>query len=148
MNTAVVIVEDITRTVLWLALIGSGLKLALTVAPRFQIAAPKAPVQPKDDTKAEVPKAAEGTAPAGELKGGGDVTRPFIASREAIPHDGSRRVIADGRVERAGKDATALADGELMAELGAALRKVPGADMARDAGREAWRIHQQRGGRL
>ena len=52
MNTAVTIVEDITRTVLWLALIGSGLKVTLVVAPRFQIAAPKAPVQPKTEPDA------------------------------------------------------------------------------------------------
>lgn len=51
MNTTVVIVDTASRTVLWLALIGSGLKLALTVAPRFQIAAPKAPAQPKGDAE-------------------------------------------------------------------------------------------------
>lgn len=71
------------------------------------------------------------------------MTGLFIA-RRFIPHDGTRRVIADGRVERAGKDAAALDDDDLMAELGAALREVPGEDMARDAGREAWRIDQQR----
>ena len=60
MNTTVVIVDTASRTVLWLALIGSGLKLALTVAPRFQIAAPKAPVQPKGEAE---PKE---TAPAAE----------------------------------------------------------------------------------
>ena len=59
MNTTVVIVGAITRTVVELAFIGAGLKLALTVAPRFQIAAPKAPVQPqdKDKAKADTPKA-------------------------------------------------------------------------------------------
>jgi len=68
-NTAEYIVTTITRTAVELAAIGAGLKLLLAVAPRFQIAAPKAPVQPKDDTKAaKAPKAAEGTAPAGELK--------------------------------------------------------------------------------
>lgn len=66
----------------------------------------------------------------------------FIASRKAIPHDGSRRVIADGRIG----DAARQADDDLMAELGAALRKVPGEDGARDAAREAWHAHQQRGG--
>jgi len=64
LNTAVVIVDTASRTVLWLALIGSGLKLALTVAPRFQIAAPKAPVQPKaePDAAAKVPAAETATA--------------------------------------------------------------------------------------
>ncbi len=56
MNTTVVIVDAITRTVVELAFIGAGLKLALAVAPRFQIAAPKAPVQPQDKAKADVPK--------------------------------------------------------------------------------------------
>ena len=65
MNTAVTIVEDITRTVLWLALIGSGLKVALVVAPRFQIAAPKAPVQPKagPDAAEKAPAVADGKPP-------------------------------------------------------------------------------------
>ena len=71
---------------------------------------------------------------------------PFIARRKAIPHDGTRRAIADGRVERAGKALASLADDELMAELGAALRKVPGEDRAREAAAEAWRIRQQQGG--
>ena len=59
MNTTVVIVDAASRTVLWLALIGSGLKVALVVAPRFQIAAPKAPVQPKaePDAAEKVPAA-------------------------------------------------------------------------------------------
>ncbi len=68
----------------------------------------------------------------------------FIARREAIPHDGTHRVIADGRIGQAGKDTPAQADDELMAELGAALREVPGVNAARDAGRRAWEIHQQR----
>jgi len=55
-NTAEYIVTTITRTAVELAAIGAGLKLLLAVAPRFQIAAPKAPVQPKDGTKAKVPK--------------------------------------------------------------------------------------------
>ena len=38
------------------------------------------------------------------------------------------------------------ADDGLLAQVGAALRPVPGEDTARDAGQEAWRIHQQRGG--
>jgi len=42
-STAVAITGIITRTILDLAFTGAGLKLALTVAPRFQIAAPKAP---------------------------------------------------------------------------------------------------------
>ena len=57
MNTTVVIVDAITRTAVELAFIGAGLKLLLAVAPRFQITAPKAPVQPQDKTKADVPKA-------------------------------------------------------------------------------------------
>ena len=52
MNTTVVIVDAASRTVLWLALIWSALKVALAVAPRFQIAAPKAPVQPKTEPDA------------------------------------------------------------------------------------------------
>ena len=57
MNTTVVIVDAITRAVIELAFIGAGLKLALTVAPRFQLAAPNAPVQPRDkDKAAEAPK--------------------------------------------------------------------------------------------
>ena len=59
----------------------------------------------------------------------------FVASlfieRRFIPNDGSRRVIADGHVERQ-EDAE-----ESAAE---------GAEAVRRAGREAWRIHQQRGG--
>lgn len=43
MSAAVAITGMITRTILDLALIGAALKLALKVAPRFQIAAPKAP---------------------------------------------------------------------------------------------------------
>lgn len=43
MSTAVAITSLITRTILDLAFTGAALKLALTVAPRFQIAAPKAP---------------------------------------------------------------------------------------------------------
>ena len=43
MNTTVTIVDTITRAVVELAFIGAGLKLALAVAPRFQIAAPKTP---------------------------------------------------------------------------------------------------------
>ena len=43
MNTSVVIAGTISRTVVELAFIGAGLKLLLAVAPRFQIAAPKAP---------------------------------------------------------------------------------------------------------
>jgi hypothetical protein len=56
MNTAVTIVDTITRAVVELAFIGAGLKLALTVAPRFQIAAPKAPqVRVKVIDEAEAP---------------------------------------------------------------------------------------------
>jgi len=43
MSTAVAITGMITRTILDLAFIGAGLKIALAVAPRFQVAAPKAP---------------------------------------------------------------------------------------------------------
>ena len=60
MNTGVTIVEVISRTLVELACIGAGLKLLLAVAPRFQIAAPKAPVRPGRDTEApKVPAAAE-----------------------------------------------------------------------------------------
>jgi hypothetical protein len=52
-NTAVTIVDAITRTVVELAFIGAGLKLALTVAPRFQIAAPRTPPKQKPDTEAK-----------------------------------------------------------------------------------------------
>ena len=67
MNTTVVIVAAITRTVVELAFIGAGLKVALTVAPRFQIAAPKAPQQPKRDTEAKAGDAA--TAPPALVPG-------------------------------------------------------------------------------
>jgi hypothetical protein len=66
-STAVAITSIITRTVLDLAFTGAGLKLALAVAPRFQIGAPKAPqvrvnLQPETVT----PEAAvNGTAPSG-----------------------------------------------------------------------------------
>ena len=43
MNTTVVIVSTVSRTVVELAFIGAGLKLLLAVAPRFQIAAPRTP---------------------------------------------------------------------------------------------------------
>jgi hypothetical protein len=52
-NTAVTITDTIARTVVYLAFIGAGLKLLLAVAPRFQIAAPKAPPQPKRDSEAK-----------------------------------------------------------------------------------------------
>ena len=63
MNTAVVIVDTTSRTILWLALIGSALKVALAVAPRFQIAAPKAPVQPKAGPDAAEKAPADGKPP-------------------------------------------------------------------------------------
>jgi hypothetical protein len=43
-NTTVVIVDTVSRTILYLAFVGAGLKLLLAIAPRFQVAAPKAPV--------------------------------------------------------------------------------------------------------
>jgi hypothetical protein len=65
-NTAVTIADTISSTVLWLAGIGAGLKLALTVAPRFQIAAPKAPqVRVKIEPEAQAPK-----VPAADAKTG------------------------------------------------------------------------------
>ena len=66
MNTAVTIVDTISSTVLWLAGIGAGLKIALAVAPRFQIAAPKAPVQPKPgrDTETKAPETPAELPPA------------------------------------------------------------------------------------
>jgi hypothetical protein len=62
-NTTVVIAVTISRTVVELAFIGAGLKLLLAIAPRFQIAAPKAPqvrVKVIDDAPA-----GDGQAPAG-----------------------------------------------------------------------------------
>ena len=68
MNTAVTIADTISSTVLWLAGIGAGLKIALAVAPRFQIAAPKAPVQPKGKDEADAAKPpAAGEANAGPV---------------------------------------------------------------------------------
>jgi hypothetical protein len=66
-STAVAITGIIARTVLDLALIGAGLKLALAVASRFVITAPKAPqvrvnLQPETVTPEA---AANGTVPAG-----------------------------------------------------------------------------------
>jgi hypothetical protein len=55
----------------------------------------------------------------------------FIGHREAIPHDGSRLLVAGGRMERR-EDAEA--------------READGVEAVRRAGREAWRVHQQRGG--
>ncbi len=63
MNTAVVIANTISGTVLWLAGIGAGLKIALAVAPRFQIAAPKAPVQPKGKPGADAAAEPVNTGP-------------------------------------------------------------------------------------
>ena len=58
MNTTVVIVGTISRTLVELAFIGAGLKLLLAVAPRFQIAAPKAPqVRVKVVDEAQAPPA-------------------------------------------------------------------------------------------
>ena len=69
MNTAVIITGTITRTAVNLAAIGAGLKLLLAVAPRFQIAAPKAPqVRVKVVDEAEAPKApAAGDAKTGPV---------------------------------------------------------------------------------
>ncbi len=65
MNTAVTIVDTLSRTAVYLACIGAGLKIGLVVVPQFRIAAPKEPAQPKADAAAGAPKAAE---PAAELK--------------------------------------------------------------------------------
>ena len=77
MSTAVAITGIITRTILDLAFIGAGLKLALAVAPRFQVGAPKAPqvrvsVQPEtvkdiaaSSLAAEQAGPADGAAPSG-----------------------------------------------------------------------------------
>jgi hypothetical protein len=71
-STAVAITSIIARTVLDLAFTGAGLKLALTVAPRFQIGAPKASqvrvnLQPETVT----PEAAvNGADPAAATTGG------------------------------------------------------------------------------
>jgi hypothetical protein len=62
MNTTVVIADTISRTVVELAFIGAGLKFLLAVAPRFQIAAQKAPqVQMKLVPETVAP---DGQAPA------------------------------------------------------------------------------------
>jgi hypothetical protein len=62
-NTAVTIVDTITRTVVELAFIGAGLKLALTIAPGLRLtAAPKAS-QPKRDAEAKADDA-EAKTPA------------------------------------------------------------------------------------
>ena len=66
MNTTVVIVSSVTGTAVKLAFIGATLKLLLAVAPRFQIAAPKAPVQPKGKDEADAAK----PPAAGEAKAG------------------------------------------------------------------------------
>lgn len=75
-----------------------------------------------------------------------DACALFIARREAIPHDGTRQVVADGHVERQEDAGAGPADDALMTELSAAMRAVPGERLARDAGEEAWRIHRQRRG--
>ena len=61
-----------------------------------------------------------------------------IGHRPSIPHDDSRRIIADGWVRRQ--------DDGLMAELTGAMRVIPGEDTAKTGSQEAWRIHQQQGG--
>ena len=65
MNTAEYIVTTITRTAVEIAAMGTFLKIALVVAPRFQIAAPKAPVQPKaePDAAEKAPAAAADKPP-------------------------------------------------------------------------------------
>ena len=69
-------------------------------------------------------------------------TELHIGRCPSIPHDGSRRIIAGGRLDQAQRQA----DDDLMAELAAAMRPIPGEDIARDAGRRAWKIHQQQRG--
>ena len=88
---------------------------------------------------------------------------PFIASR-FIPHDGSRRGLAGGAFingetriqgpagapERISRALTAgrrqrQAGEMLLAALREALAGPPGIEAAKRAGREAWRLHQQRG---
>lgn len=64
----------------------------------------------------------------------------FIARREAIPHDGSRLLVAGGRVEHQDAEARA-ADDRLAASLATALDAVPVAD----AGHRT-RTGQQQGG--
>ena len=65
MNTAVTIAGIISRTFIELAAMGTFLKIALAVAPRFQIAAPKAAVQPKaePDAAEKAPAAATDKPP-------------------------------------------------------------------------------------
>ena len=57
----------ISRTILELAAIGAVLKLLLTVAPRFQIAAPKAPPREKPDTEARTETPAAEVAKSGPV---------------------------------------------------------------------------------
>ena len=79
MNTAVTIVDTISRTILELAAIGAGLKLLLTVAPRFQIAAPKTPqVRVKVIDEAQAPESARRRR--AQAESGGDVTRRRVAT--------------------------------------------------------------------
>jgi hypothetical protein len=69
------------------------------------------------------------------------VTDPRIPGAEGLSQVQAAALLT--RAHREGR-AQRQADDALMAEVGAALREVPGEDKARDAGREAWRIHHER----
>jgi hypothetical protein len=62
MNTAVAVTDQICRTVLYLALIGAGVRLAPAVLPRLQIAAPR---QPKPAETHQIVVTADPAAEAG-----------------------------------------------------------------------------------
>lgn len=68
-----------------------------------------------------------------------------IEHRGAIPHDESRRVIADGRVERteAAAKETAVSDDELLGQLADAERAADGVRTVARAGHRV--IDQQQG---
>ena len=59
MNTAVTIADTISRTLIELAAIGAGLKVILTVAPQFRIAAPQQPKRENETGAVKSDPAAE-----------------------------------------------------------------------------------------
>ena len=71
------------------------------------------------------------------------MTPLFIASR-FIPHDGSRRVLATGRVKGGSSLVQIQARAGDLASLGTGLRRAGALEAVKRADREAWRIHQQR----
>ena len=55
MNTAVTVVDTISRTVVELAFIGAGLKLLLTIAPGLRLTAAPRASQPKREAEVKAP---------------------------------------------------------------------------------------------